>query len=263
MTPSALLLHALLWTSMPAFAGDFGVVLGANHTQVRERTLNDVVHAGGFAGPLGFRLDLGRAEHRHTLALTLNANLLASRYEVERSSVLFGLDLRWRPWWTVPQPLGDLSVAVGPDVSAGSWFMAFSSWDDSHGYYLTSYAIGAAARLRYQLPGRWAVSLELGTPLAAVVARPESPPTRKADDPSKLLGRIHDNARLSSVHRYQGLDLELGAILPGPPGFEPALLYVLTWRHADVTGARPIALLTHTLAVRARFGRPHPERETP
>lgn len=252
---SALMICVGLAVSGRAQAQQVGVTLGASYTQVRERALNDIVHDGAFAGPLEIRLDLVGPRIRHTVELSGRFALLSSRYEAEAATVQVGLELGWRPTWTIEQPVETLSVAVGPSLSAGTLFAVFPSWDESHGYYLTAYAAGVATRLEARLPKRWSLSLELSAPLLAVVARPESPVTRKADDPAKVLAHVHHNAHVTSVHAYQGVDLDLGLGMPGTRGFAPALVYQLRYQHADIGGSRPVEVLVHGLALRGTFGR--------
>lgn len=196
--------------ALPDPRGSYGLALSVSSTQWRDRVLNPARHTGWSAS-----LDLTRsrrsAAYSSRLDLGLAFSPLKSRFDPSTSSFGAGLSLGYRREHGLGGTSGGVQVALGGQLRAAWDFAYFDSWDDSHFYWLTSYALGFAGSVSHApSPGR-SVSLEWDVPVAAVVSRPRERILYKVQEPSfgAVVSRMHRDMRLTSIHQHRALDLTL------------------------------------------------------
>jgi len=107
---------------------------------------------------------------------------------------------------------GATSVLAGIAGSARMDDMYFIQWDDAHLYWLTSYAIGPAARVRVPLSGGRALTFDGGAPLLGFVSRPPEERFYKVDplvSPSTWFTRPHRDLSFAAFPDLAGVDFRI------------------------------------------------------
>jgi hypothetical protein len=179
-------------------------------TQWRDRVLNPARHSGWSPS-----LDLVRsrrsAASTSRLQLGLAFSPLNSRFDPTTASFGAGLSLGYRREHGLGGTSGGVQVALGGQLRAAWDFAYFDSWDDSHLYWLTSYALGFAGSVSRAFSPERSVSLEWDVPVVAVVSRPRERILYKVQEPSfaAVVSRMHRDMRFTSLHEHRSLDLTL------------------------------------------------------
>lgn len=104
------------------------------------------------------------------------------------------------------------SSLLGIAGSARMDDMYFIQWDDAHLYWLTTYAIGPAARVRVPLSDDRALSFDAGVPVLGVVSRPPEERFNKVDrlvSPGTWFTQPHQNLSFATWPDLIGADLRI------------------------------------------------------
>lgn len=104
------------------------------------------------------------------------------------------------------------SALLGIAGSARMDDMYFIQWDDAHLYWLTTYAIGPAARVRLPLSGDRALSFDAGVPVLGVVSRPPEERFNKVDrlvSPGTWFTQPHQDLSFATWPDLIGADLRI------------------------------------------------------
>jgi hypothetical protein len=231
----------------------WGVELGITSLQLREEVLNPLRHRGTLAS-LGVFRDGSGPTVSGRFALEAAFNPVATRYESDKNSFVASLRLGYRRLYRVRELTEDLELHVGGTGEFYTHTAYFGDWDDSHGYWLTAYSIGASAALRLV---RWranTISLEASVPVLAMVSRPDAPILNKVDDNTlgAIVAKVHENMVPTSLNEHVAVDVTLRYIRPSSR-LARSVFWRIFWLHNDMDGSEPVAAMRHSLGVSAVF----------
>lgn len=234
---------------------DFGIALGINEYQVKDRVLNNIRHRGLSPTALGAAWDISSVGTLQRYELLLMVNLLASRYDPERSSYAISSSFRYRLLKRFPGTVAGFRYALGGGLGGDHDLVYYSKWDDCRTYWLTSYHLTINGRLDRELTGNTGYWLEAGLPVVALVSRP---PERFLDkmgrpDLPGLLGELHDDLRITSIHEHFLGKVKLGFTVRRPAGSRLDLFWQLKYARSSMPYSRTIDIVTHAAGVQYYF----------
>jgi hypothetical protein len=266
MTRAILVLVLLIFTLSPVRADDksgqpdivhknFGIALGINEYQVKETVLNNIRHRGLSPTTLGLSLDISSAKALQRYEVFLMLNLLASRYNPSRTSYVLSSSIRYRLLKKSPGTGAHFSYSLGGGIGGDHELVYFSKWDDCRTYWLTSYYITMDGLLDRELSKESSCWLEASIPVVALVSRP---PDRFLDkmgrpDLAGLLGEIHDNMRITSLHEHFSGKVKLGYTVRKSTGSRWDLFWQIKYARSSMPYSRTIDILTHAVAIQYYF----------
>jgi len=128
--------------------------------------------------------------------LTISAGFPTNRFSHEAYAL--ALDIRASWLQTVSGSLEAGRILIGAAIPLQMTNMFFSSWDDSHLYWLTSYMLGVTAGWEMQISDRLVTMLCLELPLLGFVSRP--PPYRYEKQEPLKEWTYHFTAPNSRLH---------------------------------------------------------------
>ncbi|UCD37617.1 MAG: hypothetical protein JSW54_12445, partial [Fidelibacterota bacterium] len=187
--------------------------------------------------------------------LFLMVNILASRYDPSRRSYAISSSFRYRRVKKAPTPIANLSYALGGGLGGDHDLVYFSKWDDCRTYWLTSYYLTMDGRLDRELTEESSCWLEVSLPVVALVSRP---PDRFLDkmgrpDLAGLLGEIHDNMRITSLHEHFLGNVRLGYTVSTSRGSRRELFWQVKYARSSMPYSKTIDILTHAVGVQFYF----------
>jgi hypothetical protein len=237
----------------PSTHNDFGLSLSATSYALKEKVLNPLRHDGTFVS-VGVFYERPRATSTNRFDLEIVFNPVSSRYEDSKDSYASDLRLSYRHARRVATLRPDLRLLVGGLVGLSSQVTYFDNWDQSHFYWVTAYGIGPTATLDYR---RWAahsLSVEVSIPVFELVSRPRSPVLYKTanSDFGWIVGKLHEDMRLTSLHRHQAVDATLRFTrLNAKLG--RSFFWHVAYVHDDLPYSRPFVALRHSIGASVVF----------
>jgi hypothetical protein len=178
--------------------------------QMRDDLLAPLRYAGPALG-LGVEVERRTASAEHAAHLRFGFAAGLNRYRHGAFAVPISGS------YTYLRPLGPahsraFSALLGIAGSARMDDMYFIQWDDAHLYWLTTYAIGPAARVRVPLSGNRELSFDGEVPLVGVVSRPPEERRNKVDPlvfPGTWFTQPHRDLSFATWPELIGADLRV------------------------------------------------------
>ena len=227
---------------------DFGVSVGINSYQIKERVLNNIRHAGIFP-TLCFSYEWSTDEIRQTVELAFVVNMLKSRYESEHSPITIDLALNYRQVRKFSKFYPDLNLFLGGITGFYSHMSFFDNWDNSHIYWLTYYYLGINSILTYGNPLESSAYLELTLPLISLVSRPPERFFYKIinDQFSWIVSEIHRDLRLTSIHQHFVLNLDIGYKFKHSASFTQKVYWRISYTNTEISYSKDVTIMINTL----------------
>ena len=233
---------------------DFGISLGLSNYQVREEVLNNLRHSGTLFS-LGLSHTRPTGLSLKTCRFNVTVSTMKSRYESESNSYALNTVLTYSYSRRVARLTDKADLYVGGIIGLNQHLDFYDAWDESHIYWLTAYFLGPAGLMTYRKSEKSSFSIDVNLPLVSVVSRPPERFLYKEGDPtfSWIMGRIHDNLRLTSIHRHFAFDVTLGYTHGSVGGTKRFLFWRMTYLHNSMEYSKEISIATHTVGVALLF----------
>jgi len=235
----------------PALAPEnsFAIGLAISSHQWRDEVLNPVRHSGWFP-TLDLSYDRPREATRGRFDLQLAFSPIQSRYDPGKDSFASGVELTYRRTWRTISLAGGTQLWLGGQAEVSSDFAYFENWDDSHFYWLTAYSIGLAGSLDHSWSAVRTVSLEWQFPLVSLVSRPSYPILYKVVDSDfwAIVSRLHETARVTTLHEHQVFDLALRYTRPRAT-FGRTLFWRFEYADSSLPYSRRVLIRRHSLGL--------------
>jgi hypothetical protein len=233
---------------------DFGFTIGLNEYQVKEKVLNNIRHRGMMPA-LAFSYEKSKKISRQRFEFFLIVNMLKSRYDPDRSSIVINPSINYRYARKVKDIDQDFKLFLGGIAGLNSHGAFFDNWDDSHLYWLTSYSLGIDAILTYQRSEKSFFFLEINSPVLALISRPPTRFLYKAVNPefSWIVSEYHKNLRLTSIHEHFVLNLDLEYRFRYSKKFMQSIFWRFRYAKNSMSYSKNIDILTHTLGLTIIF----------
>ena len=227
---------------------DFGVSVGINSYQIKEKVLNNIKHTGLFPS-LGFSYEWFTDQIKQRVELYLIVNMVKSRYENEPAPIMIDPSLNYTQVrkFTVLNP--DLHLFLGGTTGLYSHMGYFENWDDSHIYWLTYYYLGLDALITYKNPLESSGYLEFSMPIISLVSRPPERFLYKvvSDNFSWIFSEIHNDLKITSIHRHLVLNLDLGYKFRHSRSFQQKVYWRLSYINTQMSYSKEVIILTNTI----------------
>ncbi len=235
-------------------SNDFGLFIGFNKYQVKEKVLNNIRHRGFFP-TLGLSYEKNKDDSKQKLELNLIFNILKSRYDPERASYVINPSINYSYARKVKNINQNMDLFLGGMARFNSHSVFFENWDDSHIYWLTSYDLGMDFIVIYQKSANSSFSFEINSPLVALISRPPERFLYKGVNPkfSWIVSEFHDNIKLTSIHRHFALNLDLAYTFRYSKKFKQRLFWQFSYINNSMTYSKDISILTHTFGITFLF----------
>jgi len=257
--PVALGLLLIIGLAAPGAGYQQGVVHGPSgfalrfefiDYQVTDQVLNNLRHQGWFPS-LALQYYRSSASVRHRLELSIQPNLLKSRYDPDRSSVILDHSLNYS-YARLATGIGtNVSLYLGGIVGLTSHLGYYENWDDSHGYWLTAYTLGLDATLVRRFTNGGSLELTANTPVVALVSRPFDRILSKTWDATfwGIVKKLHERARITTLHEHLVINAALGYTFRYTTGFDQRVMWRFSYTSNTMSYSKPIHRLTHSLGV--------------
>ena len=232
----------------------FGFTIGFTEYQVKEKVLNNIRNRGMFfSGGLFYEKIKEFSYQKFELYMIYNK--LKSRYDPNKATIAVNLSLNYRYARKVKDIKDDFCFFLGGVIGLDSYVSFYDNWDDSHGYWLTSYYLGLDAILTYQTSDKSTLFMEFNTPVVALISRPPERILYKMDNPgfSSAIKKLHENLRLTSMHQHFVLNINLGYTFQYFNKFKQSIFWRFMYLNNDMTYSKKINILIHTLGISFRF----------
>ena len=232
----------------------FGVTLGVALYENRDEVLNNIRHHGPSISA-GVFLEGGSSSSIYRMGLSFGFAPLADRYSPDRSSIQFHPAIEFRYAKKTAQVTEGLALFVGGAVGWNTRFSFYENWDQGHAYWLTSSHLDLAGSLVQSLGNGRAVQLELDAPVLALVSRPPERFEYKEVNPSLgwVLGHIHQDARLTSLHEHRVLKATIGYGKTRGGRMFRRVFWQTTFTSTQLPHSRPFTSLSNRLGISYSF----------
>jgi hypothetical protein len=229
---------------------DIGLSLGAAEYQVRENVLNRIRHRGALISG-GFFIESTGEISRQKFEFYLVFSKLKSRYDPDKSSFAVNPSLHYRYARKIKNINPAVTLFVGGVLGLDMHHEWFDNWDDSHLYWLTSYYLGGDGILTYRRSDTSSFVLEVYMPLLALISRPPERFLYKTANPdfSWVVGELHSNMRLTSIHEHLALNLNLRYRFRYTHIYDQSIYWRLSYTRNTVPYSKELSILTHTLGI--------------
>ncbi|MFC1726415.1 hypothetical protein ACFL4T_12375 [candidate division KSB1 bacterium] len=233
---------------------DFGVTIGIPCFQVKEKVLNNIRHGGSL-----FSFALSYEKPRETsfkaFEFYYSVSMLKSRYDPENASYAFSTKIDYRYLKKAGEFNDKYSVFAGVITGLNSQLMFYDNWDDSHLYWLTSYYLGVDGMLNYKKSEKSTIFLEINTPIAALVSRPEARILYKTVNPefSWIIKKLHENLRLTSIHQHFVFNMSLGYTYRPSAKFGYRLFWRFSYLKNSMSYSKDLSIVNHVFGVTLLF----------
>lgn len=229
---------------------DLGFAVGLVEYQTRERVLNNARHRGMLVTASFFRTRT-RGASRRRFDLDITVSRIGSRFERERDSYASSLALAYSYSRRVASAARGLDVFLGGVTGVDSHIAFYENWDDSHFYWLTSYYVGLRGLVTYPVRDGRSTFVSISMPLVAIVSRPEERILYKTVNPDFgwIVSKLHDNLRLTSVHRHLSLDATVGYMIGRSDEFRLGIFWRFLFVRNIVPSSREISILNHRVGL--------------
>lgn len=233
---------------------EFGVTLGLTEYQTQELVLNKVKHRGMFPS-LGLSYKMPNEISIHDIELRVFFNLLKSRFEEDDATFASNVVFNYKYSRKVKDLTQNISLFLGGVTGLDANISYFENWDESHFYWLTSYYLGLDGTLIYKKPDRSFFSFEIQIPLLALVSRPPKRFTNSEVNPgfSSIIDSMHDNLKLTSLHRHFDLKLDLAYTFQYSSKFKQTFSWRFKYVHNRMPYSKKVKILIHTFGVTFLF----------
>ena len=234
----------------PGASTRYGLSLGVSVYEVREEVLNSLRHRGPSISLGLFREGTSEAAI-HRIQVSFAFAPLGDRYSPDRASLMFHPTVQFHYARKTVQLSPDLLLFVGGTAGWDTRFSFYENWDQAHPYWLTSSHLGLTTSLSRSLGNGGSLLLELDSPLLAVVSRPPERFDYKEVNPSLgwILGEIHGNPRVTSIHEHTAVTATLTYHRPGGGFLGRRFFWQADFVSARLPRSRPFTSLTHTLGI--------------
>jgi hypothetical protein len=233
---------------------DFGISIGINSYQIKEKVLNKIRHTGLFPA-LGFSYDWSNEHVRQKVELFLIVNMLKSRYEAETAPVVIDFTLNYTQNRKVTVFHPDLHLFLGGSVGLYSHMGWFDNWDDSHIYWLTYYYVGLNSLLTYKRPSEPSAYVELNIPLLSLVSRPPERFFYKGinDKFSWIVKEIHKDLKMTTIHQHLVLNVDLGYKFIHSKSFQQKVYWRINYTNTQMSYSNEVIILTYIIGTTLLF----------
>lgn len=239
----------------PARQQQVALSFGVGLYQVRDTTLNPTTY--GDAAPsagLHWTLETPRARHTAELRLAL-LDGLDNQYGPVGISIGALPSLRYgyvRGAWRLPR---GGRLRLGGEADADSRIFYLPLWDDSHLYWLTTYALAARAEASWSWRAGQELRIVARAPLVGLSSRPRANRMYKVDDPDRIPQLVHRDMGALHPANHQELTLAAAYDLEVNRWLQAGVEYRLTTLRSDVDGSAPFSLVSHEWLMVARYAR--------
>lgn len=232
------------------YNSEFGFNIGLNEYQVKEDILNKIRHRGLLLSSGLF--------HEKTTDISLRKidfnfiiNTLKSRYDPDNASIVINPSLTYRYARKVKDIDRNTCFFLGGIIGTDTHITYFENWDESHFYWLTSYFLGLDGVVTYQRSDRSYFQFEFNSPVIALISRPPERFLYKEVNPefSWIVGKMHDNITLTSIHRHFVLNMNAGYTLQYSNRFKQRIEWRFSYIKNRMKKSKDINVLYHTLGI--------------
>ena len=151
-------------------AANIGFSAGISHCQLKENSLNGLVHSGpGFSAAAVYANKCSNSLHR--LEMMAGLNLLKTDYEPEIGSYLIQLSARYSINCQVTKLNDRFNLYIGGLAKLEASQGIYTNWDVNHFYWLTAYGIGFNSIAKYEISNTSMFSAEFGLPVLSLISR--------------------------------------------------------------------------------------------
>ena len=227
---------------------DYGISIGLNSYQIKEKVLNNIRHTGFFPS-LGFSYEWYTENIKQRVELFLIVNMVKTRYENQQAPIIIDPALNYTQVRKVTALNPDLTLYLGGMAGLYSHLGYFENWDDSHIYWLTYYYLGFNALITYKNSLESSGYLEFSMPLISLVSRPPKRFLYKVIDDtfSWIFSEIHHDLRITSIHQHLVLNLDLGYKFRHSRSFQQKVYWRLSYINTQMSYSKEVIILTNTL----------------
>lgn len=227
---------------------DFGLSIGINSYQIKEKVLNNIRHTGIFPS-LGFSYEWANEKIKQRVELFLIVNMLKSRYEAEHAPIVIDPSLNYSHIRKVTTFNPDIHLFLGGIAGLYSHMAFFDNWDDSHIYWLTYYYVGFSGLLTYGNPFVSSGYIEISFPILSLVSRPPARFLYKMVDDkfSWIFNEIHNDLRVTSIHQHFVLNLDLGYKFKHSESFQQKVYWRMSYFNTQMPYSKELIILTNTV----------------
>jgi hypothetical protein len=184
----------------------FGITMGIDNTQLKDDISAPLLYKGsGIKGKFSYTMIAER--NKQNISLKASYASIKNRYKYEglAANINLGYDYAYR--------ITDITFGalfIGGFFNWSYNIQYYSSWDDSHIYWLNAYELGPALEWDYTTKKNNCFSIYTGFPLAALISR--TPEYRYYDQeriPDVFYTKTFENFKLVGVPNYISLKVDI------------------------------------------------------
>lgn len=207
--------------------------------------------------PLGFCLgyESWGASGRQSVGLDLRLGKMTNRFDFLARTAAYALS------WTHEKKIADFAAGrgtlyIGGGLSAGSDFYFYDQFDQSHGYWLTRYALIYHQTVSYRLSPGSVVLLEVCSPVAAFISRPPARRLYKTDigKISYLLKKLNEDLKLVTVDDLQVFSVSLACRIKMGKRLAGLLAWDYEYACCRLPEGKPLRSAVHSLSFGLKYG---------
>jgi hypothetical protein len=232
----------------------FGFYAGISHSQVKERSLNGLVHSGpGFNLAAIYTHKYSNSIHRFELIACLNS--LKTNFESETESFLIQSSAQYSIITQVARLEERFDLHLGGFAEMQASQGIYPNWDVNHFYWLTNYSLGINGIANYEISNTSAISVELRLPVFSLISRTPKSLLYHEANPEFLyvLNQIHQNPSFEFLPKHFNPELKLAYHrMPGKKAIQ-TIFWRFSYVDCKVKGSNEIKIMNHALGVEFLF----------
>ena len=227
----------------------FGIDLGGVHYQVRDNIIAPV-RWQGFGFNLDFSYSIITKKGLHNIELGIPVAFPNNRYD--HSSIVTEINLGYSYLGKIASSERLGQVYIGGMIDWSFNFQYYLNWDDSHMYWLNTYALHPAARWDKTYRDNHKLSMNISFPILALVSRP--PEYRYIDQdrlPKAVLSIAHKKMKLKTIPKYLSFVLDCEYMYQLSKKFSIGASYFLNYK--TFPEPQTITILSNSLQLKLLF----------
>jgi len=227
-----------------------GFSAGLSHLQVKDKTLNGLVHSGPGMG-VAFFYSNSCCNYLQDLEIYGGISFLQSKFETDMETYFLQGALQYSLKRKISRLIGKTDIYLGGQVKIDASQGIYSNWDENHFYWLTSYCLGFNGHIGYQISKKSTASVGLGLPLISMVSRsPEHQYFHEANpDVGYILKAINQNPALQFLTAHFNPELKLSVQSSIGKRFSVSLFWKFSYTYNDMKGSRDLYIINHTVGI--------------
>ena len=231
-----------------------GFTISPSTLQVKDKTLNGLVHSGSGL-QVGLFLEGECCNYLQVLELNAGMNFLKSRFEDEAGSYFLQSTAQYRLSRQILKAEGNTNLYLGGQLKLNASQGIYTGWDENHFNWLTAYSLGFSGKINHTFDNDNSLSLSLGLPLLSLVSRNPEKQMYHESEPtlSYIAQTVHQDMNLSFATEHFDPELKLAYDFKIGEKVRASLFWQFNYIHNSLKSSKDLSIINQVIGIGFAF----------